>query len=99
MDLEVHRSLPRLTERRVLFVDPERTTMAAGESNSHVGLSDDSGPLPPGNITPQLIVDIGDWDGDGNAEVLTKFERDNLDGYILLSDRGRALATFDWNYH
>ncbi len=97
--VEVHRSVPRLTERRVVFVGPEGTTVAAGEPGSHVGLSDDTGPLAPGRISPQLIVDIGDWNGDGKSEVLTKFERDNLEGYILLSSSGQALATFDWNYH
>ena len=55
--------------------------------------------MPPGSIFPQLIVDVGDWDGDGTVEVLTKFELYDLDGYILLSDQGKAVATFWWRYH
>ncbi|MGB8930662.1 MAG: hypothetical protein WCC48_05365 [Anaeromyxobacteraceae bacterium] len=46
------------------------------------------------------VVDAGDWDADGQSEVLAKFERYNHDGYTLLYGEDLALsATFGWIYH
>jgi hypothetical protein len=97
--VEVHREWTDLEDQRVVFVRPGTVTVAQGEPKSHMGRQGKSAPLAPGSIHPQLIVDTGDWNGDGKVEVLTKFEMYDLDGYILSSAEGEPLATFDWFYH
>jgi hypothetical protein len=97
--VEVGRSWADWSDRRVVFIRPSGVTVARGEANSHLGRQGKDGALQPGSIHPELVVDVGDWNGDGRVEVLTKFEMYDLDGYILLSADGEPLATFDWFYH
>jgi hypothetical protein len=45
------------------------------------------------------IVDAGDYDGDGKAEVLVRYERYNHDGYTLFYDSFSKQVSVGWHYH
>lgn len=46
-----------------------------------------------------LLLDAGDYDGDGQAEVIFKIEKYNYDGYALYYDNCKKHVEFGWNYH
>lgn len=46
-----------------------------------------------------LLVDAGDYDGDGREEVVFKVQRYNNDGYVLFYERFAQKAEFSWGYH
>lgn len=46
-----------------------------------------------------LLVDAGDYDGDGKEEAVFKVQRYNNDGYVLYHDGFRQSAEFSWGYH
>jgi hypothetical protein len=46
-----------------------------------------------------LLVDIGDYDQDGNEEALFKIQRYNNDGYALYYDGFKQKVEFSWSYH
>lgn len=46
-----------------------------------------------------LLVDAGDYDGDGAEEAVFKVQRYNNDGYVLFSDGFAQKAEFGWGYH
>lgn len=46
-----------------------------------------------------LLVDAGDYDGDGKEEAVFKVQRYNNDGYVLYSDGFAQKAEFSWGYH
>ena len=46
-----------------------------------------------------LLVDAGDYDGDGKEEAVFKVQRYNNDGYVLFSDGFAQKAEFSWGYH
>lgn len=46
-----------------------------------------------------LLVDAGDYDGDGKEEAVFKVQRYNNDGYVLFSDEFGQKAEFSWGYH
>lgn len=46
-----------------------------------------------------LLVDAGDYDGDGKEEAVFKVQRYNNDGYVLFSEGFGQKAEFSWNYH
>ena len=46
-----------------------------------------------------LLVDAGDYDGDGKEEVVFKIQRYNNDGYALYYDGFEQKAEFGWGYH
>jgi hypothetical protein len=46
-----------------------------------------------------LLLDAGDYDNDGKAEVVFKFEEYDHDGYILYYDDFRQMSLFGWIYH
>lgn len=45
------------------------------------------------------LVDAGDYDGDGNSEILFWSSGYNKDGYILYFDNLRQKVEFKWSYH
>lgn len=45
------------------------------------------------------VVGVGDYDGDGQSELLVKFERSNNDGYTLFFDGFERSVSFGWTYH
>lgn len=45
------------------------------------------------------LVDAGDYNGDGTAELLFWFSGYNQDGYVLLSSNAATRTEFTWNYH
>ncbi|MCA3000690.1 MAG: hypothetical protein ACK5O6_01650 [Betaproteobacteria bacterium] len=46
-----------------------------------------------------LLVDAGDYDGDGKSELLFTISRYNRGGYVLFSDTFAKLAQFEFSYH
>jgi hypothetical protein len=46
-----------------------------------------------------LVVDAGDYDGDGESEVMLMFERYDYDGFMLTSHHFADQATYGWIYH
>ena len=46
-----------------------------------------------------LLVDAGDYDGDGKEEAVFKVQRYNNDGYVLFHDGFRRQSEFSWSYH
>lgn len=46
-----------------------------------------------------LILDAGDYDGDGKVEVVFKTEKYNYDGYVLFYDDLKKHVEFGWSYH
>lgn len=46
-----------------------------------------------------LLVDAGDYDGDGQEEAVFKVQRYNNDGYALFHDGFRQKLEFSWGYH
>jgi hypothetical protein len=46
-----------------------------------------------------LLVDIGDYDQDGDEEAVFKIQRYDNDGYTLYYDGFRHNAEFSWHYH
>jgi hypothetical protein len=56
-----------------------------------------------GGITPLgsdlLLIDAGDYDGDGGSEVILGRSLHNHDSYILFSQRFGTRCEFSWGYH
>jgi hypothetical protein len=46
-----------------------------------------------------LLVDAGDYDGDGKEEAVFKVQRYNNDGYVLFHDGFKQKLEFSWGYH
>lgn len=46
-----------------------------------------------------LLVDAGDYDGDGEEEAVFKVQRYNNDGYVLFHEGFRQRLEFSWGYH
>lgn len=46
-----------------------------------------------------LLVDAGDYDGDGREEAVFKVQRYNNDGYALFHEGFGRKAEFSWGYH
>lgn len=46
-----------------------------------------------------LLVDAGDYDGDGKEEAVFKVQRYNNDGYVLCHDGFAQKVEFSWGYH
>jgi hypothetical protein len=46
-----------------------------------------------------LLVDAGDYDGDGKEEAVFKIQRYDNDGYALFHDGFRQKVEFSWSYH
>jgi hypothetical protein len=46
-----------------------------------------------------LLVDAGDYDGDGKEEAVFKVQRYNNDGYVLFHDGFKQKLEFSWDYH
>lgn len=46
-----------------------------------------------------LLVDAGDYDGDGKEEAVFKVQRYNNDGYVLFYGGFKEKAEFSWGYH
>lgn len=46
-----------------------------------------------------LLVDAGDYDGDGQEEAVFKVQRYNNDGYVLFHDGFKQKLEFSWGYH
>ena len=46
-----------------------------------------------------LLVDAGDYDGDGKEEAVFKVQRYNNDGYVLFYGGFNQKAEFTWGYH
>lgn len=46
-----------------------------------------------------LLLDAGDYDGDGEAEIVFKVQKYNYDGYILYYDNLKKHLEFGWSYH
>jgi hypothetical protein len=46
-----------------------------------------------------VLVGAGDYDGDGNSEILFQGGGYNKDGYTLYFDNLRQKAEFNWSYH
>ena len=46
-----------------------------------------------------LLVDAGDYDGDGREEAVFKVQRYNNDGYVLFYEGFAQKAEFSWGYH
>jgi hypothetical protein len=46
-----------------------------------------------------LLVDAGDYDGDGKEEAVFKVQRYNHDGYVLFHDGFKQKLEFGWGYH
>jgi hypothetical protein len=50
--------------------------------------------------TAMTLVDAGDFDGDGQSELIFwRREGDNHEGYVLVADRFRTRIDFGWSYH
>lgn len=45
------------------------------------------------------VVDAGDYDGDGQSEILLKGEDHNYDSYLIFVPRTGALVSVGWHYH
>jgi hypothetical protein len=45
------------------------------------------------------LIDAGDYDNDGSSEVLLLRSEENLDAYVLLTNRLSKKIDFGWNYH
>ena len=46
-----------------------------------------------------LLLDAGDYDGDGREEAVFQVQRYNNDGYVLFHDGFRQKLEFSWGYH
>ena len=46
-----------------------------------------------------LLLDAGDYDSDGEVEIVFKVQRYNYDGYILYYDKLKNHLEFGWSYH
>jgi hypothetical protein len=46
-----------------------------------------------------LLIDAGDYDGDGRSELVFRESSYDMDGYVLFSDDFRGKAEFGWAYH
>jgi hypothetical protein len=46
-----------------------------------------------------LLVDAGDYDGDGKEEAVFKVQRYDNDGYVLFHDGFKQKLEFSWGYH
>jgi hypothetical protein len=46
-----------------------------------------------------LLIDAGDYDGDGRSEMVFRKSGYDYDGYTLFYDDFRRRAEFGWNYH
>ena len=46
-----------------------------------------------------ILVDAGDYDNDGNSEVIFFASRYNGDGYVLFYDNFTKILIYDWMYH
>ncbi len=46
-----------------------------------------------------LLIDAGDYDGDGRSEMVFRKSGYDYDGYVLFYDGFRRQAEFGWNYH
>ena len=51
------------------------------------------------SISECALIDAGDYDGDGQSEVLFWVNRYNGNGYILFYNDFTAHAAFEWSYH
>ena len=49
--------------------------------------------------TGLVVIDAGDYHGDGKSEVLFKYERYNDDGYALFYDDLSKQVSLGWHYH
>ncbi len=45
------------------------------------------------------LIDAGDYDNDGRSELLFWYSSYNNDGYVLISNQLREMATYVWKYH
>jgi hypothetical protein len=45
------------------------------------------------------LLDIGDYNGEGTAEILFQYDGYNRDGYVLLDPRDDSKNEFSWSYH
>jgi len=46
-----------------------------------------------------MLVDAGDYDGDGDSEVIFWVSRYNHDGYVLFYKQLSRFVEFSWGYH
>lgn len=46
-----------------------------------------------------LLIDAGDYDGDGRSELIFRKSGYDYDGYVLYADDFAKAAEFGWNYH
>ena len=46
-----------------------------------------------------LLVDAGDYDGDGRTELVFRKSGYDYDGYVLFFDGFARSAEFGWSYH
>jgi hypothetical protein len=46
-----------------------------------------------------LLIDAGDYDGDGRSELVFRRSGYDYEGYVLFSDDFREVATFGWSPH
>jgi len=47
----------------------------------------------------RFLVDAGDYDADGESELLFAYTGYNEDGYVLMYDNLRSEAKYSWSYH
>ncbi|MBE9490990.1 MAG: hypothetical protein IMY67_11890 [Bacteroidetes bacterium] len=45
------------------------------------------------------LVDAGDYDNDGNSEIVFWYSGNNDDGYVMYYNNFKNTATFSWKYH
>lgn len=58
---------------------------------------------PSGEVTYlgnwMVLVDAGDYDGDGKSEVVFMFQREDHDGYVMFDELFRRYIAVNWIYH